>query len=413
MNPSRHRIGIRASLVALVALLLVGPAAGARTVAGLPIPSGYGVSHSVLADGVDVFTLTRSRRAVVHVARLRAGSTAKLVPVLSTNTVVGGLETTSAMCRRTGCLAAVNGDYFNPIGAPVGGLIVRGEPIRTSRSARPHVAIDDTGAPRLDRPIEIHMTLTVHYPIAVEGAVLLDRTKTFELGNINVERIGGGITVYTSRFGARTRTRGETELVLKNVALRAGNEVPVTIIGAHEGGNAAIPPGGAVLSAKGDAATTLREIWSDVRSGAASQTASIATDTGGAIEALGGKPLLLQSGKIVATGRVRSPQTIVGWTSGGDVLLVTVDGRRPGYSSGMSDREAAALMRAFGARDAIGLDGGGSTTFVIRGRVANRPSDRLVRRGSRNVVVRYPSSRDRVVQQSHERPVATALSIVP
>ena len=32
-------------------------------------------------------------------------------------------------------------------------------------------------------------------------------------------------------------------------------------------------------------------------------------------------------------------------------------------------------MRAFGARDALNLDGGGSTTMTVRGRVVNRPSD--------------------------------------
>ena len=127
---------------------------------------------------------------------------------------------------------------------------------------------------------------------------------------------------------------------------------------------------------------------------------------------LGGKPVLLRDGKVVATGRSLMPQTVVGWTSGGDVLLVTIDGRRPGYSNGMSDRGAAAFIRALGARDAIGLDGGGSTTFVVRGHVVNRPSDRVVRRGSRDRVVRFPSSGDHVVQQWHERPVADALAIL-
>jgi exopolysaccharide biosynthesis protein len=38
--------------------------------------------------------------------------------------------------------------------------------------------------------------------------------------------------------------------------------------------------------------------------------------------------------------------------------------------------EAARLMRSLGARDALNLDGGGSTTMVVRGEVVNRPSDR-------------------------------------
>lgn len=63
-------------------------------------------------------------------------------------------------------------------------------------------------------------------------------------------------------------------------------------------------------------------------------------------------------------------------------MLVAVDGRQPGYSAGMSLRELATLMRALGARDAINLDGGGSTTLVSADphaagalRTANHPSD--------------------------------------
>jgi exopolysaccharide biosynthesis protein len=41
----------------------------------------------------------------------------------------------------------------------------------------------------------------------------------------------------------------------------------------------------------------------------------------------------------------------------------------------MTLREAALLMRSLGARDALNLDGGGSTTMVVRGEVVNRPSD--------------------------------------
>ena len=64
------------------------------------------------------------------------------------------------------------------------------------------------------------------------------------------------------------------------------------------------------------------------------------------------------------------------------MLLVAVDGRQAGYSAGMSLRELATLMRALGARDAINLDGGGSTTLVVADprasgalHIANHPSD--------------------------------------
>lgn len=108
------------------------------------------------------------------------------------------------------------------------------------------------------------------------------------------------------------------------------------------------------------------------------------------LEAVGGRPALARDSGIVsavdteggpgfATGR--HPRTAVGIARGGKwLLLAVVDGRQKPYSDGMTLRELATLMLALGARDAINLDGGGSTTLVVADsagalRVANRPSD--------------------------------------
>ena len=39
--------------------------------------------------------------------------------------------------------------------------------------------------------------------------------------------------------------------------------------------------------------------------------------------------------------------------------------------------EAARLMRSLGARDALNLDGGGSTAMTVRGELVSMPSDRV------------------------------------
>ncbi|MGI8698000.1 MAG: phosphodiester glycosidase family protein, partial [Mycobacteriales bacterium] len=76
-----------------------------------------------------------------------------------------------------------------------------------------------------------------------------------------------------------------------------------------------------------------------------------------------------------AFGVRRNPRTLAGVTSGGELLLVTCEGRAPGFSVGLSFVEEARVMRALGARDAVNLDGGGSTTMVIGDRLVTRPSD--------------------------------------
>jgi exopolysaccharide biosynthesis protein len=72
------------------------------------------------------------------------------------------------------------------------------------------------------------------------------------------------------------------------------------------------------------------------------------------------------------------PRTALGTTADGTLLVVLVDGRQRGVSEGVTQVELADLLVAEGATLAINLDGGGSTTLVIRdksgkGRVVNRP----------------------------------------
>jgi len=56
------------------------------------------------------------------------------------------------------------------------------------------------------------------------------------------------------------------------------------------------------------------------------------------------------------------PRTAIAKLKSGQILLVTVDGRQPGESIGMSLTMLADLLIEFGAVEAINLDGGGSTT---------------------------------------------------
>ena len=107
-------------------------------------------------------------------------------------------------------------------------------------------------------------------------------------------------------------------------------------------------------------------------------------------QAVGGRPRLLRDSAIVgevdtegqASFRERNPRTAAGIARDGKrLILVTVDGREY-ENAGMTLRELAQTMRGLGARDAINLDGGGSTTFVYadpdssgRLRLANHPSD--------------------------------------
>ncbi|CAM5305063.1 hypothetical protein SAVIM338S_00509 [Streptomyces avidinii] len=75
------------------------------------------------------------------------------------------------------------------------------------------------------------------------------------------------------------------------------------------------------------------------------------------------------------TGTDCRPRTAAGVDAEGRLILVTVDGDVPTHSVGMRRRHLAELMKQLGAVEALNMDGGGSTTLVWEGNVANRPSD--------------------------------------
>ena len=84
---------------------------------------------------------------------------------------------------------------------------------------------------------------------------------------------------------------------------------------------------------------------------------------------------------------VRAPRMAIGWNDDYFYFAV-IDGRQKDLSMGMTFGETAAFMKQLGCSDALNLDGGGSTTFWLDGKVMNSPSDK------------------------HERTVANALILV-
>ncbi len=82
----------------------------------------------------------------------------------------------------------------------------------------------------------------------------------------------------------------------------------------------------------------------------------------------------------------REPRTLIGHFSNGDLLLIVIDGRSK-QSSGVTLEEAQTKLLEWNVRDAYNLDGGGSSTFVYKGKVLNTPSDGSQRRVVSNFVV--------------------------
>ncbi|MGE3879359.1 MAG: phosphodiester glycosidase family protein [Planctomycetota bacterium] len=97
------------------------------------------------------------------------------------------------------------------------------------------------------------------------------------------------------------------------------------------------------------------------------------------VDALGAGPMLLVDGEVVDHGerqrKIRHPRSAIGLTARDELILLVVDGRTP-KAAGMSFEELGAFMAALGCRDALNLDGGGSSTLWALGRgIVNHPCD--------------------------------------
>lgn len=68
-----------------------------------------------------------------------------------------------------------------------------------------------------------------------------------------------------------------------------------------------------------------------------------------------------------------NPRTGVGIIEPNHYAFVVVDGRKEGYSKGMTLNEFSKLFQDLGCTDAYNLDGGGSSTMYFMGRVVNNP----------------------------------------
>ena len=84
-------------------------------------------------------------------------------------------------------------------------------------------------------------------------------------------------------------------------------------------------------------------------------------------EAVGGRVRLMTNGNVLPqTVTALEPRTAIGVSDNNVVYILVADGRNFWYSNGMRYAEMGAVLKALGAKNAINLDGGGSSTFIIR-----------------------------------------------
>ena len=342
---------------------------------------------------------------VVHVLRVDPDRySGALEPELATE-IVPERELLTSISARTDALAAINGGYFvigDADGTPgdlAGISVLRGDLVSEAVDGRTSLVLPEGGGEDAD-VAALSDTISA---TSSDGATRLVDGRNREPGLIRgCGGEGGDIPTeapkhdftctdaselihFTPIFGASTEPGEGAEAVL---------EASGRVTALREGRGGTIPPDGSVLSGTGEGADWLR---AHARPGMIVSVSEVVSSDGAALEGgtgvVNGGPRLVEGGAVEITafaegfvypenpefyyrfGERRNPRTLAGIMRGGDLLLVAVDGRRPGYSVGASFEESAAIMDALGSREAVNLDGGGSTGMTIGERLVTRPSD--------------------------------------
>lgn len=314
-----------------------------------------------------------------------------------------GVETTSSIALRKSATAAINGGFFRLdksefAGDAAGSLVVDGEFFSESLNGR--VALMLVSSKDRTYFAEIgHLNL-----YARVGSPLIQFP---EIKGINRERKTGEIILFSDKFGPSTRTSSEgVEVVIDRCQQREIYKSPHNLcsrVRVLEGvSDSLIPQGGFVLSIDHNTNAEFVRLVERLKQvsqlskkhrtllvkPAAGQVFPYKAFFGkrGGLFITNGVPQLIKNGKIDITWEqekssksfveTRHPRTAVAKMRDGKFLMITVDGRQPGVSVGMNLNELAEYLLSLGAVDAMNLDGGGSTTMFLDGKVVNKPSDK-------------------------------------
>lgn len=298
-----------------------------------------------------------------------------------------GTETTSSIAFRHGAVGAINAGFFRLdksewAGDSVGVLKSKGTVL--SESSRDRIAMFISNRPSVTNVEFAHFTNSLTFKIGARKRSVM---------GINRELKDNETVIFTPSFNRKTlATCDGTSIVVRRNRVSSVRQNECQI---------AIPSNGYVISASGDQAELIRRMRPKMGARIVINDAAVsfANDPSPmekqrvyklttlykrSTEITNGVPQLIKNSKIDITWEqekasksfveTRHPRTAVAKLKDGKFLMVTVDGRSE-ESAGIDLYDLAKLLLEFGVTDAMNLDGGGSTTMFLDGKVVNKPSD--------------------------------------
>lgn len=274
----------------------------------------------------------------------------QIKPALSFD-MIYGFQSLRDIAINNNAYAAVNAGFFYAYGEPSGMVAIDGKTYTKSMGRYPVFIVQGKKA-----------ILSEVY----SNIWILHGNKRILADDINRTGKPGEIVVYTPVFGSSNRAdKLNTSFIIED------NRIVRKFRGDTE---CKIPTNGMVV--------TLYEPISLMQAFEVGDLVGIDIDPdfGSEFQAYECGSWLVRDGKVVAVDKDewvglltnRDPRTAVGIKYDGNVLLITVDGRQPEYSLGLSSRELANYLVSLGVKDAAMLDGGASTQMIIQNETVNK-----------------------------------------
>ncbi|WP_406708128.1 phosphodiester glycosidase family protein [Streptomyces halobius] len=324
---------------------------------------------------------------------------------------VGARSPVSQLAHVRGAVGAVNGDFFHisetqhpgveATGAPVGPAVAAGRELKGAvpdgqrfgpvmppgASTEDVIGVGHDRRARLDR-------------LTLRGAVRTAQG-TLPLRGLNQYALPvNGVGAYTARWGGTSRVRATCGTDTDRAAPCSAETAEVTVrhgrvvARAERPGRGGVAAGSVVLVGREEGARQLRKLRLGDRVSVGHRL--VGRGPGPLRFAVGGFPIVRNDRPVDGLDSVTpAVRTAAGTGGGGRVLyLMALDGAAD--RARLTVRELAVVMDRLGARDAVNLDGGGSSTLVTRD-----PRDLS---GPRVVVRNHPSG-------GAERPVPNAIGV--
>ncbi len=368
--------------LACTLLLFVSPfRAVAPRAQQLDLPEPRNVAPGVLLYHLDSPALV-DPEGPVSIWMLRLDPAKVDLQAALSNDEIMGVESVAGIAERHKPIAAINAGFFLPNGDPAGVMAIDGRLVSDTRRQRGAIGIsrDKTGVKLVFARLRATASLVLQNNSPNHDGQAMT---TIAIDGIDTTRLRGQLMLYTPSYHADTDTaKGGLEWVIDRQRGRL-------ISGPHRDGKTRIPARGFVLSFGGERVPEPLQLLG--RGTRVRLDVSYEPVEGEpkswllAQDIVGGAGLLIRDGRDIEDWSIerfnqgfaenRHPRTMIGTAADNTIWLVTVDGRQPELSVGMTLVELQALAHRLGLVNALNLDGGGSTTMWVQGQVVNRPSD--------------------------------------